>query len=208
MYYGVSVEEQEQKRIQEYLLKKQIDYDQAVAKENMKNEARMELATRKIQLQEYRREMRKAEYDEIIINCDGKILIQTKNGMADTPERQLTNFCFREIIGLVSSDGEDGYFCMSLQVNGSFRKVIFDGSQTGKVSYLKRKINEIGARILTSKKSVEEQCLTALWGSIYQLCNTKKVIPTHKGWIIDENGCVKFVREGDILWDRILKQAK
>ena len=156
MYGTITVEEQELRRQQEYYQKKQMDYEYELAKANMLNAARMDLAVKKVQLQEYRRAVRKAEYEKMTITQDGDLKIQTKNAIVELQERKLANFCFKEIFCLINSDGETGFFLLSLQSGERKMQVVLDESKIGKYTYIKRKLHEVGARFYSKKKSEEE----------------------------------------------------
>lgn len=208
MYSSVTVEEQELRRQREYYLKKQMDYEYELAKANMLNAARMDLAVKKVQLQEYRRAVRKAEYEKMTITQDGDLKIQTKNAIVELQERKLANFCFKEIFHLINSDGETGFFLLSLQSGERKMQVILDESKIGKYTYIKRKLHEVGARFYSKKKSEEEKCVMVFWEHLCSQSKKELMIPTHFGWIQDENGQPKFIKEGEILWKDILKKAK
>lgn len=208
MYSSVTVEEQELRRQREYYLKKQMDYEYELAKANMLNAARMDLAVKKVQMQEYRRAVRKAEYEKMTITQDGDLKIQTKNAIVELQERKLANFCFKEIFCLINSDGETGFFLLSLQSGERKMQVVLDESKIGKYTYIKRKLHEVGARFYSKKKSEEEKYLMGFWEHLCSQSKKEVMIPTHFGWIQDENGQPKFIKEGEILWKDILKKAK
>ncbi len=208
MYGTITVEEQELRRQQEYYQKKQMDYEYELAKANMLNAARMDLAVKKVQLQEYRRAVRKAEYEKMTITQDGDLKIQTKNAIVELQERKLANFCFKEIFCLINSDGETGFFLLSLQSGERKMQVVLDESKIGKYTYIKRKLHEVGARFYSKKKSEEEKYVMGFWEHLCSQNKKKLMIPTHFGWIQDENGQLKFIKEGEILWKDILKKAK
>lgn len=208
MYGTITVEEQELRRQQEYYQKKQMDYEYELAKANMLNAARMDLAVKKVQLQEYRRAVRKAEYEKMTITQDGDLKIQTKNAIVELQERKLANFCFKEIFCLINSDGETGFFLLFLQSGERKMQVVLDESKIGKYTYIKRKLHEVGARFYSKKKSEEEKYVMGFWEHLCSQNKKKLMIPTHFGWIQDENGQLKFIKEGEILWKDILKKAK
>lgn len=142
------------------------------------------------------------------ITQDGDLKIQTKNAIVELQERKLANFCFKEIFCLINSDGETGFFLLSLQSGERKMQVVLDESKIGKYTYIKRKLHEVGARFYSKKKSEEEKYVMGFWEHLCSQNKKKLMIPTLLGGYKMRMDQLKFIKEGEILWKDILKKAK
>ena len=179
-----------------------------LAKEVCLNQQRMDLAQQKMRLQAYRKEAEKARYSEVVIGQGGEVEIVIKNPLVVVPQRKVANFRCSPLIRLESSDGDEGYFRLGIEIDGKCRDIILDGGKVGKVSYLLKKINAVGGRIFADKKSEAEQIVKNLWSTLLGECQQTIVIPACTGWIMDEERKFKFIEEDQELWEQIRNKAK
>lgn len=127
-----------------YYMKNLLDVNKTAAKEQILNESRMELAYEKMQMQEYRREMRKARYLKLMIREDGELEIQVQNPMIKVPDRRCANFKFLDILRLESVEGDGPIYVLFLEIEKAEQHIYLTGEKVGKGEYLLKKITEVG----------------------------------------------------------------
>lgn len=184
------------------------EIEKSIRKERLMNEERLNFVAKKIQIQEYRKELQKASYEEVYFGTQGEVEVYAKNAIVDVPRRKLANFQFRRIFRLTSSEGDDGFYLVELFANMKNVQIFFDGEKVGKPDYLMKKIAEVGGEIYANKRRERENILIALWAKMYSLCEKTIIIPSHIGWIRDTKEDYKFIGKGDLLWEDIVKKAK
>lgn len=188
--------------------KSQIEVEKAVWKQHLLNQEKIDFEQKKIRLQEYRKEMQKAKYEEVYFIAQGEIEVRTKNLLVDAPKRRLSNFQFKNIFRLKSTDGNDNFYLLELFANMKNIQVFLNGEKVGKPDYLMKKITEVGGEIYANKRRERENILIALWTKMCSLCEKTIIIPSHIGWIRDGNKGYKFIEKEDLLWEDIVKKAK
>lgn len=205
-------EESMNPRVREELVKhhamNQMDINKAIAKEQYLNDLKMDLAQRKMQLQEYRREAKKAEYVEVVIDAEGGLKAWTKNAMVNFPERQVANFQVLKATCLQSSNGESGIIQLDLKIGIRKTSLYLNIKKMGKMDYILGKITAVGGQIYGSTKKEKEKILTGLWVKLCDLCEETYTIPVEYGWYKDKRGDYKFAEEGMQLWADIAEKAK
>lgn len=199
-------------RVREELVKhhakNQMDIDKAIAKEQYLNDLKMDLAQRKMQLQEYRRESRKAEYVEVVIDAEGGLKAWTKNAMMNFRERQVANFQVLKATCLQSSNGESGIIQLDLKIGHREISLYLNIKEMMKMDYILGKITTVGGQIYGSTKKEKELILNGLWVKLCDLCRETDTIPVAYGWYRDKLGNYKFAEEGTQLWRNIIEKAK
>ena len=185
-----------------------VEIKKTVLKEHYLNQERMDLTQKKLWLNEYAKEARRASYDELIIGADGELSMQTQNLLVSIPRREISNFNFCEIYKLKSSNGKEGFYLLVLSVDSRKKEIYLDLRKAGKNSYLMEKITEAEGMIYANKPRQRQNILLEFWIKALSLCKKAKIIPENIGWIRDEEQRYKFISEGDLLWKDILKKSK
>ena len=198
----------EQEEIRLLQEKSRVEIEKTVLKEHYLNQERMDLAQKKLRLNEYVKEARKANYDELIIKANGELSMQTKNLFVNVPPREISNFRFYEIYKLRSSNGDGGIYLLILLVNSNKTKIYLDSRKAGKSNYLMEKVTEAKGVIYANRPMERQNILLGFWIKSLSLCKKEKVIPANTGWIRDEENIYKFVPEGTLLWEDIMKKSK
>jgi len=124
------------------------------------------------------------------------------------PQQRVSNFRFGIIFNLVSPEGEGGIYGLQLIVNEKDKYIFLDAEKIGKPNYFLKKITAKGGQLLVDKRVQRENILIRFWAILYDLCQETIVIPTHRGWMKKQNDEYKFVKEGEMLWEDVLRQAK
>lgn len=188
--------------------KSRVEIEKTVLKEHYLNQERMDLAQKKMQLREYAKESRKASYEELIVGADGELSMKTKNLLINIPQRKIANFNFCEIYKLKSSNGKEGFYLLILSIDSRKKGIYLDVRKAGKNNYLMEKIAEAGGMIYANKPRQRQNILLGFWIKALSLCKKEQIIPENIGWIRDEENIYKFVPEGTLLWEDIIKKSK
>lgn len=189
---------------QKEMMKAQID----VTKARCLNEIRDEYAQKKEVRSEIRREMRKAQYNKIVIGETGKLILKTENSWIDVPERKIANFKFLGLFPLISSEGENGIFVLNLEIINVEKYVYLDEAKIGKSGYMFKKITAVGGKIFEKSQKEKESILQNFWTSIYPICTQEIVIPVKHGWVSLGKNNYKFVKEGELVWKDYVKKTR
>lgn len=198
---------EQQNRLSEYWSRKAIERDMAIDKEWKLNDAKMALAYRKAELQEWKKERQKARYESVAISENGEIQRTVQNAFVKVPDYNCVNFQFVQLRTVISTEGDEGIYQLQLQIGKAVKVIILDSEKIGNPAYFFRKLIESGGVIFMSKKRERENFLIHLWALLLSLCKAKIIVPAHVGWNIFQ-GKYKFVEEGDMLWEDLLKLAK
>ena len=195
-------------QMEEKIFLKRFEVDLAICKESRLNDLRMDQASRKIQLSERARELRKAQYDAIKIKENGAIVMQTKNTLFDPPEREIVNFPFPDIFQLVSADENGEIYMLHLNIANKVVQVFLDGKKAGNPAYLLRKLTAAGGVIFTDRRQIRENFLYDFWSLVISEYETTMVIPASVGWMKNEYGKFNFIERGALLWNEVVQCAK
>ena len=88
---------EQQNRLSEYWSRKAIERDMAIDKEWKLNDAKMALAYRKAELQEWKKERQKARYESVAISENGEIQRTVQNAFVKVPDYNCVNFQFVQL---------------------------------------------------------------------------------------------------------------
>lgn len=202
------VSQQGEERLNELRAKKGIEIEAAIVKEAYLNDVRYDLLDRKIKLQEYRREVRKARYEEVVLGESGELKVQIRNTMIDIPQRDIANFKISSIYNLKSSQGEEGFLLLMMKINNREVPVYLDTAKMGRTDYFMRKINRAGGEIYTGSRRERENILRDLWVKLSLRISGTIIVPSCVGWISEEGGTFRFVGKEELLWEQVVKEAK
>ena len=193
-----------------YYMKNLLDVNKTAAKEQILNESRMELAYEKMQMQEYRREMRKARYLKLMIREDGELEIQVQNPMIKVPDRRCANFKFLDILRLESVEGDGPIYVLFLEIEKAEQHIYLTGEKVGKGEYLLKKITEVGGQIFVESHKKKVDFLLDFWTAICSfLSDQDKVLRSvSPGWITVDKNVYRFVEGGETLWKDMVRKAK
>ena len=198
---------EQQNRLAEYGYRKAIERDMAIDKEWKMNDAKMSLAYRKIELQEWRKEKQKARYESVAISENGEIQRTVHNAIVEVPDYKCVNFQFIQLSTMVSTDGDRGLYQLQIQIGKKLKRIILYEKKMGNPTYFFRKLTEAGSVILITKKRERENLMIHLWSLLLSLCESEYIVPTHVGWVAFQ-GKFRFVEEEEILWKDLSEQAK
>lgn len=193
-----------------YYMKNLLDVNKTAAKEQILNESRMELAYEKMQMQEYRREMRKARYLKLMIREDGELEIQVQNPMIKVPDRRCANFKFLDILRLESVEGDGPIYVLFLEIEKAEQHIYLTGEKVGKGEYLLKKITEVGGQIFVESHKKKVDFLLDLWTAICSFLSDqdKVLLSVSPGWITVDKNVYRFVEGGETLWKDMVRKAK
>lgn len=186
----------------------ELEIEKSIRKERLMNVERLDFIGKKIQMQEYRKEVQKANYVEIQLGYEGEIAMETRNVLVSIPQHKIVNFCFDNLVRLISSDGEYGFFRLDLHIDLKKIQIFLDEKKVGKSKYLMKKIVEAGGNIYADRRVIQENILLAFWAKISSICKKREIIPSNVGWIKDVDGNYKFIQKGDMLWKDVLEKSK
>ncbi len=196
-----------QERLNEASIRDQMELNKLAVREQILNSAKLELSERKMQMQEYRRAVKSTNYTVVSISQIGVPKIEVKNDLITLPERSIANFRFDDIVELVSSDGEKGIYGLRISIEGTPIQVFLNAEKMGKPEYFMRKLTMVGGQILADKEKDRRNILISLWAELRRRCNQTLIVPVAAGWIKEETS-YRFVKEGAVLWDQIIRRAK
>ncbi|MCI8593576.1 MAG: hypothetical protein HFI88_14830 [Lachnospiraceae bacterium] len=193
-----------------YYMKNLLDVNKTAAKEQILNESRMELAYEKMQMQEYRREMRKARYLKLMIREDGELEIQVQNPMIKVPDRRCANFKFLDILRLESVEGDGPIYVLFLEIEKAEQHIYLTGEKVGKGEYLLKKITEVGGQIFVESHKKKVDFLLDFWTAICSFLSDqdKVLLSVSPGWITVDKNVYRFVEGGETLWKDMVRKAK
>lgn len=207
----VRLEEQNAKNQMEFSKKMaegKLEIEKAVLKEKLLNDEKLDYEQKKIQMQEYKKEVAKMNYLEIGFGAQGELELHTKNALVTVPKCNVTNFLFKGIEKLICSDGRSGFYKLFLLINSRNEEVFLDKRKMGKAEYLSEKITDVGGRIYVNKKTVRENILLDFAAKLIAICEKKQIIPANIGWIKIPEDKYKLIRKGELLWQDIIEKAK
>lgn len=194
--------------MEEAVLLEQMDISKLIAKEQIVNQSRIELAWQKMQMQEYRQAVKDASYTVVSVNNDGMIETKSQNAFVNLPKRPITNFCFDIMVKLVSADGDEGFFGLQIAINGKAVQIFLDAEKMGRPDYFMKKLTAVGGKILVDKERDRRNILTGLWVELLGNCKEVLTVPTRIGWMADPDKGYRLVKEGALLWQDIIRRAK
>lgn len=203
--YGSS---QMQERIESIYVKNQLDINAAYVKGQVQNQLRIDLDDQKTLRREYRREMRKAEYSEVMIREDGELEVETKSSIVSLPKRRAANFKFLDLLQLKSVDGDGPVYVMFLKVGEKEGTIYLDGEKVGKGGYLLKKISEAGGRVLMDTQKKKSDFILDFWSAARARDCEELLIPVSPGWISIGEKQYRFVKEAETLWKKIIENTK
>lgn len=199
---------QAQERLEEVYAKKQLEIGATYAEGQIRNQVRLELEEQKALRQEWRREMRRGQYSQVILHEDGELEVETKCSIVSLPKRKAANFRFLDLIQLKSVDGDGPIYVLFLKIGEKERQVYLDGEKVGRGEYLLKKITESGGQIFIDSKKKKAEVLQNFWITVCGYDYGNLVIPVSPGWITTGEKEYRFVKEGETLWETIIKRAK
>lgn len=199
-----------QEELWKSFVKNQWDVNKTVAKEQILHESRMRLAYEKMQMQEYRREMRKARHSAVVIREDGELEIRVQNPMVKVPDRRCANFKFLDILRLESVDGDGPIYVLFLEIKKAEQHIYLTGEKVGKGEYLLKKITEVGGQIFVESHKKKVDFLLDFWTAICSFLSDqdKVLLSVSPGWITVDKNVYRFVEGGETLWKDMVRKAK
>lgn len=197
-----------QEELREIYAKKQLEIEAAYAKGQMQNQIRLELDNQKALAQEYRREMRKARYSEVMIRENGELEVETKSSIISLPKRKAANFKFLDLFRLISVNGDGPIFVLFIEIGAKEILIYLDGEKVGRGEYLLKKINEVGGKVYIESKKKKAEFLVDFWASAITYEGEELLIPVFPGWISTGRGEYRFVKEEERTWEKIAEKVK
>ena len=201
-----------QKQREDIIWKNQQEIGKAVAKEQALNNLRLEQEQRRIQLSEMRRQAHKAEYMDLELTQSGELLMKVQSPLINIPDRKVANFRLIDAVELRSTGGEKDMFCIFVEINERKADILLDKKKIGHTGYFLKKIVQSGGLIYIEKRSRKEELLDLFWQKILELASRAKdnyiEICMNRGWNVNQDGELRFAKEGEILWEEIKKAAK
>lgn len=188
--------------------RKQVENLAALEKERALTAERMYLAQCKVWLKEQQKESDRARYDNVFIDSEGNLKLEVINPLLQVPQRMVANFRVRDIVQLVSLEGDEYLYSILLQIAGAEKTLFISARKAGNAQYLIRKFCAVGGKILSSKRTEQIAIVESLWATLVAGCKKKKIIPTNYGWIKIADDEYMFWDEGEFLWNDLMKMTK
>lgn len=198
----------EPNEIQIFYEKERIRTDAVRMREYYKSDIKEAYQWEKEVHHERQRELRKAQFDEIVVAESGELIIRRRNSWIGIPERRAANFRFRGLFPLINSEGDGGISALELEIMDAARYVYLIDSKIGRGEYLSRKIMAVGGKILVDAVKDQENFCRKFWVSIFPLRTDTVMVPTHTGWVSLGKDEFRFIERGTTLWADVMKAAK
>lgn len=159
-------------------------------------------------LHERESEIRKTQYEEVIITSEGQFNIMTRNLRVDSFERKLANFHSPELIKLTNLNDEEKYFLLKCMIGERRIEICVSGRKAGKASYLSKKIASAGCEVYAPSERVRIDYISKIWACLRNRCTKVIIVPSCHGWQEYPDGTVRFVKKEDWTWEDVKKLAK
>lgn len=174
----------------------------------IKSNQQLYLAEQKLLLKEHERERRKAQYEEMRLDTEGKIEIKTKNLYREAKKREVANFICPEIVILRRLENTvQTMFVFSCIIDKDIRFVLLEPQRCESASYLLKKLSSIGGEIYAPTLAMRKSYVLQLLTLIVSTSNKSSMLPDRRGWYSDENGNVQIF-QGEWTWEEAVLCVK
>lgn len=178
------------------------------AEKKIDHDSKLDLEIQKVYLDDVKRELRRSQYSELLMNQEGGFVAVTRNLLIPSKERAAINLQAPILERCMSYGGEAGIYKLTVTINQMPQELYLNQNQCGKGKYLMEKIVAVGG-VVYGKKSQAENYLHQFWQYCLMHCVANPIYyPEKYGWNLTENGKIIFVKEGEVLWKELLRRAE
>lgn len=178
------------------------------AEKKIEHDSELDLEIQKVYLDDAKRELRRSQYSELLMNQEGRFVAVTRNLLIPSKERAALNLQAPVLERCLSYKGKGGICKLMVTIDQTKQELYLNQRKCGNVKYLLEKISVIGGTVY-GKKSQVESYIQQFWHYCLAHCVAEPVYyPDDYGWNLTGKDEVVFVREGDVLWKDLLRMAE
>lgn len=178
------------------------------AEKKIEHDSKLDLEIQKVYLDDAKRELRRSQYSELLMNQEGRFVAVTRNLLIPSKERAALNLQAPVLERCLSYKGKGGIYKLMVTIDQTKQELYLNQRKCGNVKYLLEKISVIGGTVY-GKKSQVESYIQQFWHYCLAHCVAEPVYyPDDYGWNLTGKDEVVFVREGDVLWKDLLRMAE
>ncbi len=186
----------------------QLRIQEEATKINFKNEGKMRLEYQRNLMKEEERERRKAQFDMLKIDQNGKIFVETQNLQIQKVQREVANFLHPEMMELCRiKNPNDKLFLLTFDLNREIQYAILNPEKCGSPTYLIKKIAASGGYIMANNQAKKKEFVLQLITFLISQTREKIYLPERREWYVDENQKLRFFL-GRWTWEEASKCAK
>lgn len=179
------------------------------AEKKFDHDAKLDLEIQKVYLDDAKRELRRKQYSELLMNSEGAFVAVTRNLLIPAEKRMAMNLREPVLERCESYGGQKGIYKLTVSVNQIVQEVFLNQRNCGREKYLLEKISAIGG-VVYGKKSQVDDYIRQFWQYCLTHCASDNLVyyPEEYGWNLTENGKVVFAKEEETLWKDLLNMTK
>lgn len=197
-----------QRRLVDRIITAEIEVDKEAAKKNNRDEKTLQTLDRKQLMKEYFSELKKAQYEDLLVE-NGAIQVITRNLRNAAVPMRVANFQQPELDLLQRiADDLDIAYRIRFVVGGCSKAIYLNKERVGKGGYLLQKFSSEGAVFVANSSSKKKEYACMLFAYLL-------IQKPHALWVADEEGWAEFpgkgmqyVGEGDLTWKKILRLSR
>ena len=178
------------------------------AEKKIDHDSELDVEIQKVYLDDVKRELRRSQYSELLMNQEGGFVAVTRNLLIPSKERAAINLKAPILERCMSYKGKAGIYKLTVTINQMMQELYLNQNKCGKGKYLMEKIEAVGG-VVYGKKSQAENYLHQFWQYCLMHCVANPIYyPEKYGWNQTEDGKIVFVKEGEVLWKELLRRAE
>lgn len=153
---------------------------------------------------EAEREKRKAQFDAVLLDELGRVIVEVCNTRRKYDPRVVTNFSEPKLIIFQNFITEERIYKVSLIIGKTKTAIWLRDEDLGDAKAMLKKFNRAGAEFLSNKSSERKNLMLQLWAILVK--NAKIVrVADRPGWMIADDKMV-FVDEEVLTWETLMKK--
>jgi hypothetical protein len=170
----------------------------------MRVQASMELTTWKTKAKQEEEERRRAFYEELSVDCEGRVIVRSCNAQVQAQPRITSNMRWpRLYIAAKASDMLETVFVLDCEIGGERKQVFLDSKKAGSATYIQKKMIAAGIDVWAPSLAKSKEYLCKFMGLMIQNAQ-KTVLPDAPGWMVID-GKFSFVGKERMTWKNICK---
>lgn len=177
------------------------------AEKKIEHDSKLDLEIQKAYLDDAKRELRRSQYSELLMNQEGRFVAVTRNLLIPSKERAALNLQAPVLERCLSYNGKGGIYKLMVTIDQTRQELYLKQRKCGNVKYLLEKISVLGGTVY-GKKSQVESYIQQFWHYCLAHCVAEPVYyPDDYGWNLTGKNEVVFVREGGCTVERPVKNG-
>lgn len=161
----------------------------------------------KYRRRELERELRKSQCEEIEIQNDGCVVVETKNLRVDFAPRLITNLSYPTLWKVIHAEKPNEFlYLLKARILDKHCEVFLRGDKLSSPRYILKKMTEIGAEFYGTEAE-EKVNVRKFMGVLVRNVSECKWIPENPGWYITGDMNVKFYEKGERTWKQVKELA-